>query len=83
MPLIHPEHLDQLAVREMPEPKILISDLLRQLSRAEERFAAHSQRVRNGLHRTVRLRQIDASAEFEPYAGSVSGAASRRLHPHG
>lgn len=27
MPLIHPEHLDQLAVREMPEPKILISDL--------------------------------------------------------
>ena len=70
MPLIHPEHLDQLAVREMPEPKILISDL----------------NVYYGnFHalKTVRLRQLDASAEIEPYAGSVSGAASRRLHPHG
>ena len=86
MPLIHPEHLDQLAVREMPEPKILISDLnvyygnfhaLKNVSLPIPKGCVTAFIGPSGCG------QIDASAEFEPYAGSVSGAASRRLHPHG
>ncbi|SOT38729.1 hypothetical protein F01_140223 [Burkholderia cenocepacia] len=57
--------------------------LLQQVPRAEEHQPAHSRREGDGVHRPVRLRQVDAAAHVQQDVRALSGAARRRRNPDG